>query len=326
VQAILASGRAEPHTDTRARAHQFSDDNQVREDLPFRKQSFRDPTKGGWCFSAKDNGWIVSDCTAEGLRAALALTPFVKTPLSKQRLLDAVEYLLWSQTESGGWASYEPGRGPRWLEKLNPSNCFGDIMIDYPYVECTAACMLALERFREAYPGEREADIARAIERGKAFLLAQQRDDGSFEGSWGVCFTYGTWFGIEGLRVAGLSTTSEPIQKACAFLISKQLPDGGWGETPDSNLKRTYVHAERGQAVMTAWALMGLIAGGEGKSQAVADGVRFLIEQQREDGSYPPEHIAGMFNKTCAIHYDNYLKVFPLWALGEARAVWRAGK
>jgi hypothetical protein len=26
-----------------------------------------------------------------------------------------------------------------------------------------------------------------------------------------------------------------------------------------------------------------------------------------------------MFNKTCAIHYDNYLKVFPLWALGEAR-------
>jgi hypothetical protein len=22
-----------------------------------------------------------------------------------------------------------------------------------------------------------------------------------------------------------------------------------------------------------------------------------------------------MFNKTCAIHYDNYLKVFPLWAL-----------
>jgi squalene cyclase len=51
----------------------------------------------------------------------------------------------------------------------------------------------------------------------------------------------------------------------------------------------------------------------------VAAGTRFLVERQREDGSYPPEHIAGMFNKTCAIHYDNYLKVFPLWALGEAR-------
>jgi hypothetical protein len=73
------------------RAHQYIDDNQVREDLPNREQSYRDPTKGGWCFSAKDNGWIVSDCTAEGLRAVLSLAPRVKTPLSKQRLLDSVE-------------------------------------------------------------------------------------------------------------------------------------------------------------------------------------------------------------------------------------------
>ena len=52
---------------------------------------------------------------------------------------------------------------------------------------------------------------------------------------------------------------------------------------------------------------------------AVDAGVRFLIGAQREDGSYPDERIAGVFNKTCAIHYDNYLKVFPLWALAEVR-------
>ena len=28
-----------------------------------------------------------------------------------------------------------------------------------------------------------------------------QRPDGSWYGSWGVCFTYGTWFGIEALMV-----------------------------------------------------------------------------------------------------------------------------
>jgi squalene/oxidosqualene cyclase-like protein len=249
----------------------------------------------------------------------MALAPRVAAPLPRERLLDAVEYLLWSQTESGGWASYEPTRGPRWLEKLNPSNCFAHIMIDYPYVECTAAALLALEQFRETYPTLREADIARAIQRGKQFLLRAQRPDGSFEGSWGICFTYGTWFGIEGLRAAGLGVKSPEIQRACAFLVSKQLPDGGWGETPESNLKRSYVHAEKGQAVMTAWALLGLLAGGEARSKAVQQGVRFLIASQREDGSYPDEHIAGMFNKSCAIHYDNYLKVFPLWALGEAR-------
>ena len=26
-----------------------------------------------------------------------------------------------------------------------------------------------------------------------------------------------------------------------------------------------------------------------------------------------------MFNKTCAIHYDNYLKIFPMWALALAQ-------
>jgi squalene/oxidosqualene cyclase-like protein len=323
VQAVLASGLASGgqrrQAEMLARAHDFIDANQVREDLPLRERSYRDPTKGGWCFSAKDNGWIVSDCTAEGLRAALALRDSVKQPLCRERLRDAVNYLLWSQTEGGGWASYEPGRGPTWLEKLNPSNVFGDIMIDYPYVECTSASIQALRAFQRAFPGDCEREIERAVARGKAFLLERQRTDGSFEGSWGICFTYGTWFGIDGLRAAGLAADADPIRRACAFLEAQQLADGGWGETAESNAQRRYVHAESGQAVMTAWALLGLLGGGRGETSAVRRGVDFLIARQEPDGSFPDERIAGMFNKSCAIHYDNYLKVFPLWALGEAR-------
>jgi squalene/oxidosqualene cyclase-like protein len=319
VQATYAAGAEQRYASMLARAHDFIDQNQVREDLPLRERSFRDPTKGGFCFSAKDNGWIVSDCTAEGLRAALLLRDHVQTPLSKERLRDSVNYLLFAQTKGGGWASYEPSRGPAWLEQLNPSNVFGHIMIDYPYVECTAAALLGLRRFQETFPGECDAEIESAIQRGKQYLLAEQREDGSFEGSWGICFTYGTWFGIEGLKAAGLPLSAEPIQRALDFLVGKQLPDGGWGETAASCSTRNYVHAESGQAVMTSWALLGLIQGGRANSEAVREGVAFLITRQREDGSFPSEHIAGMFNKTCAITYDNYLKVFPLWALGEAR-------
>lgn len=51
-------------------------------------------------------------------------------------------------------------------------------------------------------------------------------------GSWGVCYTYGTWFGIKGLVAAGKSyENSASIRKACNFLLSKQLPSGGWGES-----------------------------------------------------------------------------------------------
>jgi squalene cyclase len=48
-----------------------------------------------------------------------------------------------------------------------------------------------------------------------------------------------------------------------------------------------------------------------------------LSRRQRTDGSYPDEKLAGVFNKTCGIQYDNYLKIFPFWALVEAERVQR---
>jgi squalene/oxidosqualene cyclase-like protein len=317
VQAVVACDETRGQAPLLAKAHTFIAQNQVREDLPNREQSYRDPTRGGFCFSAKDNGWIVSDCTAQGVRALLSLDPL--HPAEPQALRDGVDYLLWSQMPCGGWASYEPARGPAWLEQLNVANVFGRIMIDYPYVECTADTLQALVQFRAKDPSYRAGEITRAIERGRDYLLGEQRPDGSFEGSWAICFTYGTWFGIEGLRAAGLSTSHPAIRKAAAFLREKELPDGGWGESARSNYERRYVHTESPQAVMTAWALLALIAAGDADAPEVARGVGFLVRHMQEDGSYPAEHIAGMFNRTCAIHYDNYLKVFPLWALGEAR-------
>jgi hypothetical protein len=47
-----------------------------------------------------------------------------------------------------------------------------------------------------------------------------------------VCFTYAIWFGVLGLVAAGQTyETSFHIRMACKFLLSKQLPDGGWGES-----------------------------------------------------------------------------------------------
>ena len=51
-------------------------------------------------------------------------------------------------------------------------------------------------------------------------------------GSWGVCFTYGGWFGIKGLIDAGNTYSNCPfIRKACDYLLSKELASGGWGES-----------------------------------------------------------------------------------------------
>lgn len=68
-------------------------------------------------------------------------------------------------------------------------------MIDYDYVELSSACMTGLAEFRKRYPDHRRAEILSALQRGRDFILKDQRPDGSWYGSWGVCFTYGAWFG-----------------------------------------------------------------------------------------------------------------------------------
>jgi 2,3-oxidosqualene cyclase len=320
VQAIVATGAVERMRPTLARAHRFIEGQQVLEDTPQPARFYRHPSRGGWPFSTRAHGWPISDCTAEALKAALLLAPVPpgETVVSPERMTAAVGLLLSMQNADGGWATYELRRGPTWLERLNPSDVFGDIMVDYSYVECTSACVQALAAYVAANPGltaPRTLALQRAMARGRDFLLNVQREDGSWEGSWGVCFSYGTWFGTWGLRAAGVEVEHPALRRAVAYLRAHQLPDGGWGETIESCRQRTWVHAETGQAVMTSWSLLALHAAGEGGSPAARRGVAFLKARQQSNGRWPAEHIAGVFNKSCAIHYDAYLRIFPVWAL-----------
>ena len=129
-----------------------------------------------------------------------------------------------------GWATYENNRGWGWYEQLNPSEVFGDIMIDYSYVECSMATLTALAEFKEMYPHHRPSDIQESINKGRAFLKGVQRSDGSWYGSWACCFTYGTFFGIEGLVKCGEPLHSPAIVLGCKFLLRHQRQNGGWGE------------------------------------------------------------------------------------------------
>eukprot|EP00429_Kryptoperidinium_foliaceum_P000631 CAMPEP_0176013960 /NCGR_PEP_ID=MMETSP0120_2-20121206/6575_1 /TAXON_ID=160619 /ORGANISM="Kryptoperidinium foliaceum, Strain CCMP 1326" /LENGTH=900 /DNA_ID=CAMNT_0017346883 /DNA_START=17 /DNA_END=2715 /DNA_ORIENTATION=+ len=241
----------------------------------YRQQFYRHISQGGWPFSTSAHGWPISDCTGEGLKASLCLykSECVQKglkegnlrPISDERLFQAANILLTYQNEDGGWATYENNRGWGWYEQLNPSEVFGDIMIDYSYVECSMASLTALVDFQERFPDHRKEDIQHAIDKGRDFLKGIQRDDGSWYGSWACCFTYGIWFGVEGLVKCGEPLDSPCIVDACKFLLKHQRPNGGWGEDFTSCYDKDYAkegmkaYGDDGSGIInTAWALLAL--------------------------------------------------------------------
>uniref|UniRef100_A0A668VL89 Terpene cyclase/mutase family member n=1 Tax=Oreochromis aureus TaxID=47969 RepID=A0A668VL89_OREAU len=279
--------------------------------------------QGGFPFSTRDCGWIVADCTAEGLKSLMLLQelcPSIRQPVNSERLCDAVNVLLSMRNTDGGFATYETKRGGRLLELLNPSEVFGDIMIDYTYVECTSAVMQALRHFQKVYPDHRAEEIRSTLREGLEYCRKVQRPDGSWEGSWGVCFTYGMWFGLEAFACMGHvyenGHVCEEVQKACRFLLDRQMPEGGWGEDFESCEQRRYIQSGSAQIHNTCWALLGLMAVRHPDRKSIERGVQMLIDKQLPNGDWPQENIAGVFNKSCAISYTSYRNVFPIWTLG----------
>lgn len=317
-QAILATSEAGVHRETLRAARAFIVANQVLEDLPGYRRHHRHPSRGGWPFSDRQHGWPITDCTAEGLSAALLLAPAGFPALPEERIRAAVELILSWQNRDGGWATYERQRGGRWLELFNPSHVFGDIMVDHSYTECTAACLASLALWRRRFAVESDHGLGPSIEaalrRGERFLRKSQRADGSWEGSWGVCFTYGTWFGVRGLCAAGAAADDPALEAACRFLYAHQNPDGGWGESGASCRERRYLGGPS-HAVNTAWALLALTSAGQAHDPRCTRAASFLVASQRDDGDWPRQALSGVFNKTALINYENYRRYFPVWAL-----------
>lgn len=325
IQYFFVAGLAEKpqYHDMIARAFKFLVRSQF--DTNCVPGSYRDNRKGAWPFSTMEQGYTVSDCTAESMKAILMVmnsSSFkdLHSLFDPHRFQDGIDVLLSLQNvgsfEFGSFSSYEVIKSTPLLEMINPAEVFGNIMVEYPYVECTDSSVLGLIYFSKCQSYRRD-DIHLTVKRAINYIINAQKPDGSWYGSWGICYTYAGMFALEALSEEGYTyTNSDVVRKGCDFLVKRQMSDGGWGENMRACETHTYISSKKSLVVQTAWAVVGLLLAKYPDQKIINQGIRLILSRQQPSGEWLYESDEGVFNHSCAIEYPDYKFVFPIKAIG----------
>jgi len=275
----------------------------------------RNTEPGGWYFEFNNEFYPDTDDTAQVL---LALKQ-VDNPRERYQHQVAERAIAWEfamQCRNGGWGSFDKDNTKMIFQYIP----FADhnAMLDPPSVDITGRMLEMLAAYGYTRDDKR---VQKAIK----FIFSEQEPDGSWFGRWGVNYLYGTFLVLRGLEAIGIDHLEPQIQQAAEWIRMVQNADGGWGESCG-----TYDEPDtRGIGVstpsQTAWALLGLLAAGDDRSDSIAKGVRWLLTRQRPDGSWDESMGEGPtrqgiitgtgFPKVFYLAYTMYRHYFPLFAL-----------
>ncbi len=233
----------------------------------------------------------------------------------------AIDWILAMQCKNGGWASFDKDNTRMVFQKMP----FADhnAMLDPPTVDITGRVleMLAAYGFSKDDP-----PVKKAIK----FLLKEQEADGSWFGRWGVNYIYGTMLVLRGLQAMGVDLHEPYVQQGAEWLRMVQNSDGGWGETCGSYDEPSTRGIGPSTPSQTAWAIMGLLAAGDTRSESVQRGILYLLETQKPNGGWDEDQYTGTgFPRVFYLAYHLYRDYFPLIALAtyarEFSALYREG-
>ncbi len=262
---------------------------------------------GGWAFQYWNDYYPDVDDTAV---VAMALERSDGARY-RENLSRAAEWIIGMQSKNGGWGSFDADNTYYYLNNIP----FADhgALLDPPTADVSARCvsMMAQLRYSREHP---------VTARGLEFLRREQENDGSWFGRWGTNYIYGTWSVLCAFNAAGEDPKAPHIRKAVDWLKSRQREDGGWGEDGASYWPNRKSEAKASTASQTAWAVLGLMAAGEVKSEAVSRGIQYLLDAPRQGARWDEEWFTAVgFPRVFYLRYHGYAAYFPLWALARYR-------
>jgi squalene-hopene/tetraprenyl-beta-curcumene cyclase len=276
--------------------------------------SVKDVTPGGWYFEFNNEFYPDVDDSGQVL---LALS-CVQNPRERYQYevsRRALDWIFAMQCKNGGWASFDRDNTKMIFQYIP----FADhnAMLDPPTVDITGRIleMLAAYGFTRRDP---------RVERAVQFVLKEQEPDGSWFGRWGVNYLYGTFLVLRGLEAMGVWSHEPAVLQATEWIRMVQNADGGWGETCGSYDDPAQRGIGPSTPSQTAWAVLGLLAGGDTRSDSVAKGIRWLISKQTTDGAWDESaegrngeavYTGTGFPRVFYLAYHLYKDYFPLLAL-----------
>jgi squalene-hopene/tetraprenyl-beta-curcumene cyclase len=260
----------------------------------------------GWYFEFNNEFYPDVDDTA---MVALGLSK-VEHPNGRYQVESvqrAIDWIFSMQCKNGGWASFDKDNDRMVFQHIP----FADhnAMLDPPTVDITGRILEMLATY--GYDKNH-----RAVKKALKFIRDEQEPDGSWFGRWGVNYIYGTALVLRGLEAMGIDNHEPYIQQAAEWIRMVQNPEGGWGETcgsyDDPNIKGIGPSTPS----QTAWAVMGLMAANDTRSDSVARGIAYLLKTQKQDGSWDEPWYTGTgFPRVFYLMYTLYREYFPLIAL-----------
>jgi squalene-hopene/tetraprenyl-beta-curcumene cyclase len=227
----------------------------------------------------------------------------------------ALDWIFAMQCKNGGWASFDRDNTKMIFQYIP----FADhnAMLDPPTVDITGRILEMLASYGYTRRDKR-------VERAVQFVLKEQEPDGSWFGRWGVNYLYGTFLVLRGLEAMGMWSHEPPIVQAAEWIRMVQNADGGWGETCDSYDDPGQRGIGPSTPSQTAWAVLGLLAAGDTRSDSVAKGIRWLVSKQLPSGTWDESaegrngeaiYTGTGFPRVFYLAYHLYRDYFPLLAL-----------